>query len=179
MLVVVALLVLAGLLAVPLGGWERVDRTASEAERLAPGDVHEAERFDTAVQGAEVLDVRPGSSLDPEPGVAYLAVSARLENATERTQPVPSDLLVVSGAGDLESADSVTLARDPDASFPSLQPGLPDEVVFVWEVEAGSVVPGAPLEVRVVDTTRTESLVSAGDVWLFPRVGAVVEVTAA
>lgn len=175
---VLAVVIAAGLLAVPLGGWDRVDRAAAEAERLAPGEVHAADRFDTAVEGAEVLDVQPGSSFDPEPGVAYLAVYARLENATSLTQPVPSDHLVVTGAGELGPAESVSLLRDLDAGSFGLQPGLPEQVAFVWEVDAAAVAPGDELVVRVVDRTETESQVSAGDVWLFPRVGAVVEVTA-
>ncbi len=160
--VALAVVVAAGLLAVPLGGWDHVDRAAAEAERLEPGEVHAADRFDTAVEGAEVLAVQPGSSLDPEPGVAYLAVYARLENATPLTQQVPTDHLVVTGAGDLGPAGSVSLVRDLDAGSFGLQPGLPEEVAFVWEVDAAAVAPGDDLVVQVVDRTETESQVSAG-----------------
>lgn len=171
----VAALVAAALLAVPLGGWEHVDRADARTEQLRPGETHEGERFATAVERAEVLPVRPGSSLDPEPGVAYLAVHARLENATEQTQTPPYDHLVVAGA-DLGSADSVVLVRDPAGSA-ALQPGLAEEVAFVWQLEEGDVAPGEVVRVQVVDRDETESLVGAGTVWLFPHVGAALDLT--
>lgn len=168
----------AALVAVPLGGWEGVD--AAGAERLEPGEEHVAAQFSTSVQSAAVLPVRPGSTLDPEEGVAYLAVYGRVENMTARTQLAPSDLLVVEGAGphDLTAADSVTLVADP-GGLPELQPGLPADLAFVWEIDEGTVAPGDDLRVIVVDRTASESLIGVGTVWLDPRAGAVVELTAA
>lgn len=177
MLAVVALLVVAGLVAVPLGGWDHVDRTAAGADRLAPGAEHRAEQFHTAVEGAELLPALPWSVLEPEPGNVYLVVRARLENATERTQSVPGTHLLLRGIGDVGVA-SRSLERDPGGD-PQLQPGLPDEVLFVWEVPADAVTPGDRLEVLVVDTTRARSQVSDGDIWLHPRVGATWEVRVA
>jgi hypothetical protein len=176
-LLAAGLVVLAGaaLVAVPLGGWDRVDR-AAEADRLRPGTEHEGDEFTTRVDRAELLPVRPGSSLDPEPGVAYLAVHARLENMTDRSTNPRSDLVLVGGAGldDLTSADSVVLLADP-GTLPLLQPGLPADVAYVWEVDPAVVAAGDEVRVTVVDRTASESQLGAGVAWVDPRVGATID----
>lgn len=175
---VVAALVLAALVAWPLGGWDTVERDAAQAERIAPGERHDAEQFATRIDRAEVLDVRPGSSLDPEPGVAYLAVYGTFENRTDQTYAAASDLLSVRvGDRTLERADSQVLVADGSSST-QLQPGLPTEVAYVWEVDASAVAPGDGLQVSVIDRTSEESLITSGTTWLFPRVGAVVDLVA-
>jgi hypothetical protein len=137
-----------------------------------------AEQFATTLDRAAVVRVQPGSSLDPEPGVAYLVVFARLENRTDQTQLPRSDSLVLdSDRADLVSldrVDTVQLVADPGA-YAYLQPGLPTDVVFVWEIEKGLVEPGDQLRVGLVDRTSAESKVGAGTVWLQPRIGAAVD----
>ena len=133
-----------------------------------------ADQFATTLDRAAVVSVRPGSSLDPEPGVAYLVVYTRLENRLERTQQPSSDLLVLDAELGLDRADSVVLAADP-GGVAELQPDLPADVAFVWEVEEGVVQPDDLLRVGVVDRTAHDSQLTTGVVWLDPRVGAVAD----
>lgn len=168
-------LVVVGALAVPLGGWDTVERGAGEVQVLEPGERHSADQYATRIDRAEVVDVRPGSSLDPEPGVAYLAVYGRVENRTDATvTPSTSLLSVRPGGRALDDVGSILLVAD-GSSTPDLQPGLEAEVVFVWEIEEGEVVAGDDLEVAVVDRTEIESYLTAGTTWIDPRVGAVVD----
>lgn len=167
--------VAAVLVAWPFGAWDRVDREVARAEVLAPGEQHVGERYASRVVAAEVRARRPGLSLDPEPGVAYLVVRGSLEVRTDVTDSVDTGAWVVS-AGDLElaSADAVVLAAD-DTTALTLQPGLETEVLWVWEVEDADLGPGDPVRVSVVDRTEDASRLGRGTLWLDPRVGAVVD----
>ncbi|QIG42345.1 hypothetical protein G5V58_05795 [Nocardioides anomalus] len=167
--------VVALLLAVPLGGWDHVDRADASAQRLAPGQRHVSDPFATSVLSAEVTDRDPASSFDPEPGTRFLVVRARVDNRTDRTRDATGDLLVPAGV-DLGPASTVTVARDPQSRSAAVQPGLPAEVLFAWELEGDTVAPGDTLRVQVVDWTEIESRVASGLVPTDYRVGAVVEV---
>jgi hypothetical protein len=176
--VAVAAVVALGLLVLvgwPLGAWDGVDREAARADLLAPGERHVGERYASRVDSAQVLAQRPGLSLDPEPGVAYLVVHGTLEARTDATDAVDRTTWVVS-AGDLEltSADTVVLAVD-ESSVLQLQPRLETEVAWVWEIDEGDVVAGDPVRVSVVDRTAEESNLGRGTLWRLPRVGAVVD----
>jgi hypothetical protein len=171
-----ALVVLVALLlAVPLGGWDHVDRADAAVQQLAPGEQHVSEPFATTVLSAEVADRDPASSFDPEPGTRFLVVRARVDNRTDETRDAPGDLLVPDGV-DLGPAGTVTLARDAGSRSSAVQPGLPDELLFVWELDDDAVQPGDTLRLRVVDWTEVESQLRTGLVPIDYRVGAVVEV---
>jgi hypothetical protein len=167
--------VAALLLAVPLGGWDHVDRADAAVQRLAPGQVHRSEPFATTVLAAQVSDRDPASSFDPEPGTRFLVVRARIDNRTDETRDAPGNLLVPAGL-DLGPAGKVRLVRDPGSTSSAVQPGLPDEFLFVWELEDDAVQAGDTLRLQVVDWTEIESQIRTGLVPTDYRVGAVVEV---
>jgi len=175
---VVAVLTVAAVVAIPVGGWQHVDRADAAAEHLEPGERHVADQFATTLDRAAVTRVAPGSSLDPEPGVSYLVVYGRMDNRTDRTQSPRTDMFVLDSdqadLADLDRVDAVKLVADP-GSFVYLQPGLPADVAIVWEIEKGLLDPGDELRIGIVDRTSAESQVGGGTVWLDPRIGAVVD----
>lgn len=128
------LVVIGGVAA--LGGFNDVPQTALPVLRL--GDTHHGNEVDTVITSVYLTTRAPGQVFDADPGTQFLVVAATMLNTTHDTRTLTSDLVRVLLEGEVSGND------DPDRGLIDprtgsqvgfLQPGIPLEGVFVWEVD--------------------------------------------
>lgn len=148
-IVVAALAVVVGGIAA-LGGFN--DVPVQGLPDLALGDTHHGNQVDTVVTSVSLATRLPGQKYDVEEGTQYLLVEATLLNTTNGPNTMTTDLIRVL-LGDEISANTATDGlRNVRTGEPILflQPGLPVDGVFVWEVD-DAVTTGDDLIVGLMD----------------------------
>lgn len=173
---VVTAIVVAGLIAWPLGGWATVRPSSEDVPRLAVGTTHAGQQFATRIISASVGTASPRSAYDTlKSGQAFLVITADLENMTDETQSSSqlADLLRIPA---ISAAPADLLAADRTAD-PDLVPGLTMRVRLYWTVVAADFPPGARLPISIVDRTPYQAVLLAGTGWRDPTVAAVTTVT--
>lgn len=180
-----AALVAAGIVAVPLGGWDTVQLQSRIVPALGVGETYVGNRLSTSIDEIYLTDVNPDGYTEPEPGETYLVVVATMENM--RPEPefplgtrdfyaftVPHVLVLG------ESIDSTTydvyLERDL-TYLPQLNPGVPDTVLFLFRVADDLFADGDEVVVGVTDADPEEADIYLGTRWVNPRVAVNVTLT--
>jgi len=144
--------------------------------RLNPGAAHVTDMRTLTVQRAVLIDELPGSGTIPDDDERVLAIVVDVEDNWDRP-------LRTGGRGSVEESFSVagldeptSSARMDDATIgPTLQPGVPAQVVYTWAVEADAFAAGDTLVVTLNDMSLyTASFVSKGSSWEDPTPSATV-----
>jgi hypothetical protein len=149
------------------------DAPAEALPALGPGDPVTGAQLRIAVERARLLDALPEAGLTPDDGNRLLIVVATVEDVWDGPVPTLPGIgaadnlrpLGIPGIDGDADPDAVLLLADGTMS-PELQPHVPMELAFVWEVPAASVRadPGAELAVEVYDKTyRAEGFVTYGE----------------
>jgi len=170
---VLGVLIVAGLAAWPLGGWDTVTPASARIPVLATDQRHEGTQVAVRIEKATVGPAGPDGSA-PFGGGDVLTVTAVVEDLDD--EPASSaglgDTLVITGlrlrAGDPDVRVAADTTRVGD-----LGPGVPTRLTFSWQVPTGSREVGSRVEVEVVDRTPVASVLSVGTRWIDPRVAAV------
>jgi hypothetical protein len=183
-LIVGGVLVAAGLVAIPLGGWDEVELQSAVVPEQPIGQPYAGHRMSTAIDDLYLTDEHPDGFTEPDPGTRFLVVVATLENLTDEPQgalgskgfysftiPGYLELDTVLGAGD----NSMRLLRD-GTSGSTLSPGVPDTVQFVFVVDAGLFADGDELRIGLTDATPEEADLFDGTRWARPYVAVEVPV---
>lgn len=183
-LVGAGVLVVAGIVAIPLGGWDEVELQSAVVPEQPIGQPYAGHRVSTAIDDVYLTDVHPDGYTEPEPGTEFLVVVATMENVTDEPQPplgskgfyaftLPGYLEL---DGDLPlSAYSTRLPRD-DSFGPYLNPGVPDTVQFVFVVDDGLFDDGDELRIGLTDATPESADLYNGTRWARPHVAVEVPV---
>lgn len=167
---IVAPVLLAALIAWPLGGWDTVTLVSRTLPQFASNQTLHGHRFDIRIDDAWVSDVHPAyGAADPDDHEQYLIVTATVTNTT-RDVATSSDLREyiapqVPGV-DLTGFGSLDYVLAADAStLPELNPGLPRDLELVYTVPAGTVKPGDDLRIDLSDALSRQSFLSYGLFW--------------
>ncbi|MGY4857087.1 hypothetical protein [Cryobacterium sp. AP23] len=168
------------------------DAPVQAAPVLEVGDTHVGAELTIAVSQALLIDAFPEQLLTPEDGFRLLVVRAVVENTTTaplRLSSVPTGPVKLSGI----QADTIRVAgidglpvATPPASIlviddgsdeAVVQPGVPVELAFVWEV-ADTVAEGDPIEVQLLDRVKiSEGELTYGGLYDDPVVRATLDMT--
>jgi hypothetical protein len=140
------------------------DAPVQAAPHLEPGDTHAGAELTVAVNRAVLIDGFPEQNLAPEPGNRLLVVQANVENTTTaplRLSTTEADRIRVGGVADLpqDSPPSSILMIDDGSDKVVVQPGIPVELAFIWEVRGDAVAEGDSLAVQLLDRV----LISEGE----------------
>ena len=164
-------LVVAALVAWPLGGWNTAAPSSREVPALAVGSTHRGEQFATRVVSVTVGTGGPRSFDTVKAGQEFLIVTADIENLTHETQPSTrlDDLLRISG---IDARPQVLLVEDRSGQ-PDLVPGLRTRLLLYWTVSAADHRVGDRLPISIVDRTAYQSILFSGTGWRDPTVAAV------
>lgn len=184
-LVAAGVLVVAAIVAVPLGGWDEVELQSERLPQQRLGQPFAGHRMSTAIDDVYLSDEHPDGSTEPAPGTLFLVVIATLENMTDEPQyplggtsfyafTIPGYLELGTALPTLDY--STRLVRD-NAIFGTLNPGVPDTVAFVFVVENDLFVEGQELRLGLTDATPAEAELFDGTRWMRPHVAAEVPVT--
>ncbi|MFD4960100.1 hypothetical protein [Microbacterium sp. NPDC058389] len=137
---------------------------------LKPGTTHVNDMRSLTVERTVLIDELPGSGTFPEKGERVLAIVVDVEN--NWTEPVRT-----GGDGSVEESFSVVGLDEPSSSArmddatmgPTLQPGVPAQVVYTWAVDADDYSAGDHLVVTLEDLSLyTGSFVTSGTGWVDP-----------
>jgi hypothetical protein len=151
-----------------------------EAGETAPGD-----QFSVAVTRALLIDALPEQGITPEKGNRLLVIGATVENQRTMpvrlaTDPVKPDTVVpvgVEGIASTTPAMAVVVVDDGTQLSP-LQPGVPTDVVYVWEIMADALAADDELRVDILDrTVQGRGIITYGDRFSAPFVIASVDLT--
>ena len=163
------------------GGLADVEKPGPAVIEL--GDTFTSPQLSLTVREVVLLDHLDDLSVDVAPGERAIAVIATVDN--EWTKPQLAATLS-SGVGDVialqaanthrDTAELLTIARidDPETS-PTLQPGVPVPLAFVWSIPAEAL--GAGDEVTVELFTQklyTGSVTVLGQWWTDPALTAIL-----
>jgi hypothetical protein len=128
-----AVVVVGGIAA--LGGFN--DVPVASLPELQLGDTHHGNEVDTVVTSVYLTTRAPGQQFDADPGTQYLVVAATMLNTTDSPGGLTTDLVRVLLEGEVSANDDPRGLVDPRTGnqVGFLQPGIPLDAVFSWEVD--------------------------------------------
>ena len=176
--------VLAVLLALSalLGGLD--DAPATPVPKLAPGDSYTGTQLKISVDRAVLIDAFPEQGVTPEvEGNRLLVISTTVDNVWDgpvriAEEPNDADSVVPVGVDGLDAAaaPSDILVIVDGTRFRAVQPGVPVELAYVWEVAPDALADGDDITVDILDRLQRKGFIVYGDVFDDPFVAAHVEV---
>lgn len=175
--VVTAAAGLAVLSTAAFGGLE--DAPAQELPQVLPGDTHHGAQLDITPERAILVDSLTEEGYEPDPGYVLLVITAEVTN----TWNTPATTLNGVGAADnlrpveLDEPLAVVLLADGTPT-PQLQPRVPVELGYIWQVPVGSLEAGDPVRVDIYDKVyRADGFVTYGERFQEPFLSAFTELT--
>jgi hypothetical protein len=152
-----------------LGGLDDVPQPPTP--ELEPGDSYAALELTVTPERASLIDGFPEQLVTPDEGNRLLVIVANVEN----TWHEPVRIASVSGAADsllpvgVDFADTFTapssiIVFDDGTQVSTVQPNVPVQVAYVWEVSADALADGDELRVDILDREfQGEAAVYFGD----------------
>ncbi|NQX33235.1 hypothetical protein [Herbiconiux sp. VKM Ac-2851] len=146
------------------------DAPSSPLPVVAAGESVTGAQLRIAVERAVLIDGFPEQSIVPDPGKRLLVLVTEVENLTD--VPVSTgngfgaaDNLRPTGVPGLDAGSQplTVVVLDDAAELAQLQPRVPVELAYVWQVDDGALGAGDPLDVDVYDKSyRAEGFVTYG-----------------
>lgn len=184
-LIVAGVLLAAGLVAIPLGGWDTVQLQSRVVPSHPVGEAFAGHRVATSIDGVYLTDDPPDEYTEREPGMTYLVVVTTMENVTKEPElPIwSSDFHPFTIPGVIELGEplgwddyEVFLERDL-TSNPWLLPGVPEELRVYFPVRTTAFAVGDEIAVGITDADPEEADLYVGTRWVDPHVAVEVAVT--
>lgn len=177
-----AVLVVGGLIAIPLGGWDTVDLVSDDIPELQLGESYVGAQWTISIDDAYLTDEHPDGYTELEPGDVVLMVVATLEDMRPEPQyPVSSSsfyAFTIPGViklGEYLPLDELSIFLARDGSFnPYLSPGIPDTVQFAFLVSDDDFAEADELRIEIIDATPEEADIVEGTRWVDVHVAAEV-----
>ncbi len=157
----------AGVVAIPLGGWDTVALESARIPELAAGESYHGRHYSVRVEEAWVGAVMPDDYDVPDDGMTFLVVRAVVRNEWREPDGAITGLLsfdALDGLPRLARGAQVRVAADGSFSS-SMPPGVETEVLLRWELPAGSVAAGEPLVLGVLDGRPEAAVLYSGTAW--------------
>lgn len=172
----------AGLLGLSalFGGLEAAPVQAAPV--LAAGESHAGSELTVTVENALLIDALPEQYLSPTTGNRLLVVRATVENTTtepRRLSPVEVDSIGVDGVPGVPHTEPPLriLVIDDGSDEVVVQPGVPVELAYVWEIGAAALSAGDTVTVDLLDRVYiSEGRLTHGGLYADPVVAATVSV---
>jgi hypothetical protein len=146
---------------------------------LEPGEEHRNDQLAVTLERAVLVDEFPEAGVFVDDGERVLALVVSAENMwTEPLAASPNSSVTESVVIDGLPAVPDSVARYDDATLnPTLQPGVPAQLVLAWAVDAGDYADAQKLAVTLNDMTlHTGSFVANGQWWTDPVAAATATV---
>jgi hypothetical protein len=131
------------------------DAPAEPIPELALGDVHHGSRIDLEVSRASLIDGFPDLFLEPAEGNRFLVIVGTATNVstvpvrqtiTNGGAPLPATVISPAGIDGIENTAPSSILVFSDATVATdLQPGVPVELAYLWEVPADALHDGDSL----------------------------------
>jgi hypothetical protein len=161
------------------GGLEDADTPPTP--QLDVGESFTGTQLRIAVEGAVLIDAFPEAFITPQPGNRLLVIRATVENVWDKPVATISrigaaDNVRPRGIDGMED-EPLTVAVISDGSpYPELQPAVPVELAFIWEVPDGAISQSDVVRIDLLDKTYVAGgFVTYGERFQDPFVAASVE----
>jgi hypothetical protein len=161
------------------GGLEEAD--APPLPQLDVGEAFTGAQLRIAIEDAVLIDAFPEALIIPAEGKRLLVVRATVENVWDRPVPATNgigaaDNVRPRGIKDLEDSPLTVAVISDGTKMPELQPGVPVELAFVWEVTPSAVGEDDVIRIDVLDKTYAAGgYVTYGERFQDPFVAAYAE----
>jgi hypothetical protein len=178
-------LAVAGVVAIPLGGWDTVELQSEIVPEWEPGEPYAGTRLITSIDDIYLTDFSPDGYSEAELGETFLVVVATMEGAMSEPQlPLIGDSFppfvipeVIEIDADLQF-DAFTIVLERDGTFgPELNPGVPDTLLFAFTVRESMFEGGDEVRVGIVDADAERADIIEGTRWVNVEVAVEVPVT--
>jgi hypothetical protein len=175
-------LVVAGLVAWPLGGWNDAVLVSREVPTLPAGETVRTGQMDVTVDSMVATRIHPNGYQTADPGTQYLVVT--LELLLQDTQPAYGfeGLVSIDGVVDLDPPsdvipDSTLLLADDDVSFSTaINPGVPTRFAWVWLVDDAWVDAHPRVRTGFAERRKFKGTIVAGSYWVSEGYAAYQEI---
>ena len=180
--VAAGVLLVGGLVAIPLGGWDTVQLRSAVLPEHPIGQPYDGHRVSTAIDDIYLLDEHPDGYTEAGPGETFLVVIATMEAMTDEPKiPLGSKgfyAFTVPGLFGLEdrldfSDYWVRLVRD-DTNGATLSPGVPDTVMFVFLAPDDLFEEGDEIAIGLTEARPESADLYTGTRWAAPHVAVEV-----
>jgi hypothetical protein len=161
------------------GGLEEAD--TPPVPQLDVGEAFTGAQLRIAVEDAVLIDAFPEAFITPETGNRLLVIRATVENVWDKPVSTISEIGAADnirprGITDMDDKPLTVAVISDGSPYPSLQPAIPIELAFIWEVPDGAVSQSDVLRVDVLDKTYAAGgFVTYGERFQDPVVAAYVE----
>jgi hypothetical protein len=149
--------------------------------QLGVGDSFTGAQLRIAVEDAVLIDAFPEAFITPQPGNRLLVIRATVENVWDKPVTTSSkigaaDNVRPRGIDGMEDEPLTVSVISDGSPYPDLQPSVPVELAFIWEVPSGAVSQSDVITIDVLDKTYVAGgLVTYGERFQDPFVAAYVE----
>ena len=178
-------LAIAGVIAIPLGGWDTVQLQSAVIPEQPVGEPYVGNRLIVSIDDVYLTDDFPDDYTETEPGESFLIVVATMEAVTaEPESPIsigPPNPFTIDGLISIDEApgyDDLSVFLERDGTYlPVLNPGVPDTVLFVFTVSSSDYADGDQLRIGLTDATPEEADIIEGTRWIDEHVAVEVSIT--
>jgi hypothetical protein len=149
--------------------------------QLDVGDSFTGAQLRITVEDAVLIDAFPEAFITPQPGNRLLVIRATVENVWDKPVTTISkigaaDNVRPRGIDGMEDEPLTVSVISDGSPYPDLQPSVPVELAFIWEVPDGAVSQSDVITIDVLDKTYVAGgLVTYGERFQDPFVAAYVE----
>lgn len=177
-------LLTGGLVAIPLGGWDTVELQSAVVPEHPVGEPYPGHRLSTSIDDVYLTDTHPDGYTELEPGATFLVVIATMENVTAEPQiPLGSASFYAFTIPGVVEPDEQILAGDywtrlvrDESNAPTLSPGVPDTVQFIFMVDADLFDAGDEVRIGLTDATPEQADLFDGTRWARPHIAVEVPI---
>lgn len=158
------------------------DVPAAPTPQVEVGEAFVGAQLSVSVEAAVLIDAFPEASIEPDPGKRLLVIRAIVENVWDypvetRAGSGAADNIRPRGIKDLDE-NLKTVAVISDATkLPRLQPNVPIELAYIWQVPAHQFAADDVLRVDLLDKKYVaDGFITYGERFEDPFVAAYTEV---
>jgi hypothetical protein len=156
---------------------------------IEPGSTFAGTQLDIAVSAAVLIDAFPEQGIEPTPGNRLLVVRAIVENvwdfpvstmggvgAADNLRVVGANGVTADGLSEDTPPFAVAIVSDGSQQT-ELQPGVPVELAYIWQVPSNALADAAQVRVAILDKVyHSGGQVAYGENFADPFVAAYTEV---
>jgi len=181
----VGIVAIAGVVAIPLGGWETVVPQSTVIPEHPVGETFVSHRVSVSIDDLYLTDTNPDGFTEVEPGETFLVLVATMASETDQPEiPITSSSYypftipeVVELGVNLDSADYSTLLERDGTFGPVTIPGLADTILFVFAVHSSLFEEGDIVRIGLTDETPEEADIIEGTRWVDVHTAVEVPIT--
>lgn len=183
-IVVAGILAVAGIVAIPLGGWDTVQLQSAVVPEHPVGEPFIGNRLAVTIEDLYLTDDFPDDYTETEPGQSFLVVVATMEALTDEPEtpitvgpPNPFTIPDLIGIDERLEFGALTVFLERDGDYePDLSPGVPDTLLFVFAVPQQRYADGDVLRIGLTDATPQEADIIEGTRWVDHHVAVEVPI---